>query len=94
MLVSSSFPSAFPSVLVSSSFPSAFPSEGRIGELLVGGLVLAWEERVGLLVGGLVLAWEERVGMAKMALGVVVVEVAQMALGVVVAGGFWFPRQP
>ena len=79
MLVSSSFPSAFPSVLVSSSFPSAFPSEGRIGELLVGGLVLAWEERVG---------------MAKMALGVVEVEVAQMALGVVVAGGFWFPRQP
>jgi len=79
-------------VLVSSSFPSAFPSEGRIGELLVGGLVLAWEERVGLLVGGLVLAWEERVGVAQMALGVVVV--AQMALGVVVAGGFWFPRQP
>jgi hypothetical protein len=92
VLVSSSFPSAFPSVLVSSSFPSAFPSEGRIGELLVGGLVLAWEERVGLLVGGLVLAWEERVGVAQMALGVVVV--AQMALGVVVAGGFWFPRQP
>jgi hypothetical protein len=29
-----------------------------------------------------VVAWEERVG------------VAQMALGVVVAGGFWFPRQP
>ena len=66
-------------MLVSSPFPSAFPSEGRIGELLVGGLVLAWEGRGG---------------MAQMALGGVEVEVAQMALGVVVAGGFWFPRQP
>jgi hypothetical protein len=44
--------------------------------------VLAWEVLVGLLVGGVVLAWEE--------LGAE----AQMALGVVVAGGFWFPRQP
>jgi hypothetical protein len=50
--------------------------------LLVGGVVLAWEVLVGLLVGGVVLAWEE--------LGAE----AQMALGVVVAGGFWFPRQP
>ena len=91
MLVSSSFPSAFPSVLVSSSFPSAFPSEGRIGELLVGGLVLAWEERVGMAQMAL---GAVEVEVAQMALGAVEVEVAQMALGVVVAGGFWFPRQP
>jgi len=52
--------------------------------------VLAWEVLVGLLVGGVVLAWEELGVEAQMALGVE----AQMALGVVVAGGFWFPRQP